>query len=110
MNATTTNTPTVRTKRPPITIASIVAWVTDEFIRTGKVQTVAEIAIGLNVSDGTINKVIRDAHYFVNGLNWSEEYRTTYSRNYNWEHGAKKVRVFSPSKETLRQRILEGVK
>ena len=89
-------------------IQALVNAVVELLLATGKDATVKEIAEKLQWSENVVRATLRDAPGGCpNELDWSEDTRPSYSRNYrNMESGVHKVNVYAPSRQTLRKLIL----
>jgi hypothetical protein len=76
------------------------------FLATGEDLSVADIAKRAEVSEATVRKVINLTRGCPKGLQPREEYRESFSKNYNMQTGAHKVWVYGPTRDTLRLMIL----
>lgn len=82
--------------------------VVEAYLETGKALDVKEIATRMGWSESKVRKVFTAAGGCVTGLDLRQEGRESYSRNYpGMTAGAHKVWVYMPTRQTLREMILQ---
>ena len=77
------------------------------FLETGNAASVKDLAGRFDRSESWIRKALEETHHMPEGTTLREEHRATYSRNYpGMRHGARKVTVYRPTVERLRQMVV----
>lgn len=85
---------------------ALVRAVFEMYMEDGRFHTVAEIAQTMSWSESKVRRVMDAHHGMPNGMTYDDSAVETYSRNYpGMQHGYKAVRVYGPTRDTMRERI-----
>jgi hypothetical protein len=85
---------------------ALVRAVFEYYMEDGQFHTVAQLASYISWSESKVRRVMNAHHGLPTGMTYDDSAVETYSRNFpGMQHGVKAVRIYGPTRDTMRERI-----